>query len=416
MPKFIKEPVTQRQIDKWRRDSQRDGTRHASRAVGGVKYLYWSWENTEKTQKEYWEFKYPSRTKPGKRQKMGLGACRDVSLADARELARGHLSAFNHGRDPVTERTAQARQRAEQAVKQRTFADFAPEAIAIHTRGLRNEKNIAQWQNTIRDYCMSHIGLLYVSEIGVQHVLSILTQNVTHRRTGAVGPFWEVMNPTATKVRERLERILETWASMPPTNDDYRNPAELKRLQPLLPRVKHKPEHHDSLDYRECPEMFAWLQKSDTTAARCLQMIMLHVGRLEETAKLPWTELDFDLKQWVLPADRSKSQNEHVEPLSDQAIELLSSCEEEHAHVWKKNGISETALRKLHNESGFFGTRHGFRTSFRTWGAEQGYPEHLLELCIAHTQDQLTRAYQRSDLRERRREIMQSWADFLTGK
>ena len=74
MPKFIKEPLTQRQIDKWRRDCLSDRIRHASRAVGGVKYLYWTWENTEKTQKEFWEFKYPSRIKPGKRQKMGLGA------------------------------------------------------------------------------------------------------------------------------------------------------------------------------------------------------------------------------------------------------------------------------------------------------------------------------------------------------
>lgn len=416
MPKFIKEPVTQRQIDKWRRDSLRDGTRHASRAVGGVKYLYWSWENTERTQKEFWEFKYPSRIRPGKRQKMGLGACRDVTLADARELARRHLSVLNLGGDPVTERRAKARQEAEHAVKQRKFTDFVPEAIAIHTKGLRNAKNKAQWQNTIKDYCLPHIGDLYVSEIGVQHMTAILTQRVTHRSTGAAGPFWEVKNPTATKVRERMERILETWASMPPTNDDYRNPAELKRLQPMLPRIKHKPKHHPSLDYRECPKMFDWLRKSDTAAARCMQMIMLHIGRLEETAKLPWSELDFELKQWTLPPERTKSENEHVEPLSDQAIELLRSCEERHEHVWKKKGISETALRKLHNNSGFPGTRHGFRASFRTWGAEQAYPEHLLELCIAHTKDQLTRAYQRSDLRELRRKIMQHWADYLTGR
>ncbi len=416
MPKFIKEPVTQRQIDKWRRDALRDGTRYASKAVGAGKYLYWNWESTQNTQKEFWEFKYPSPTKPGKRQKMGLGACRDVSLADARELARRHLSVLNLGGDPAREKREKARQDAERAVKEVTFEDFAPEAIAIHTKGLRNSKNVSQWQNTIKDYCLPHIGQLYVSEIGVQHINAILTQQIKHRRSGVTGSFWEVMNPTATKVRERLERILETWASMPPTTDDYRNPAELRRLQPLLPRVNHKPEHFQSLDYRECPEMFAWLQQRDTPAARCLRMLMLHVGRLEETAKLPWSELDFDLKQWTLPPHRTKSQNEHVEPLSDQAIELLSSCDRRHEHVWKSGGISETALRKLHNESGFFGTRHGFRTSFRTWGAEQGYPEHLLELCIAHTQDQLTRAYQRSDLRKRRREIMQRWADHITGE
>ena len=161
--------------------------------------------------------------------------------------------------------------------------------------------------------------------------------------------------------------------------------------------------------------MFAWLKQGDTAAAKCLQMIMLHVGRLEETAKLPWSEVDLDLRQWTLPPDRTKSDSEHVEPLSSQAIELLRTCTGQHDHVWKKGGISETALRRLHKESGFFGTRHGFRTSFRTWGAEQGYPEHLLELCIAHTQDQLIRAYQRSDLRQQRRVIMQEWADYLTG-
>jgi hypothetical protein len=104
MPKFIKEPVTQRQIDKWRRDALRDGTRYASKAVGAGKYLYWNWESTQNTQKEFWEFKYPSPTKPGKRQKMGLGACRDVSLADARELARRHLSVLNLGGDPAREK------------------------------------------------------------------------------------------------------------------------------------------------------------------------------------------------------------------------------------------------------------------------------------------------------------------------
>lgn len=135
-------------------------------------------------------------------------------------------------------------------------------------------------------------------------------------------------------------------------------------------------------------------------------MIMLHVGRHEETAKPARSEVDFDLRQWTLPPDRTKSDNEHVEPLTSQAIELLHTCAVRHDHVWKKGGISETASRKLHKESGFFGTRHGFRTSFRTRGEEQGYPEHLLELCIAHTQDRLIRAYQRRDPREQRSVIM----------
>ena len=141
---------------------------------------------------------------------------------------------------------------------------------------------------------------------------------------------------------------------------------------------------------------------------------MLHIGRVGEVGYMRWDELDLSEGIWTVPAERMKNRKPFVEPLTIQALSLIQSLPRIDDLVFKEKGVSEAALRKLHLKSGFPGTRHGFRSTFTDFILEKtSYPEYLVKLCKSHSKTALEEAYQRSDLREKRREVMQIWANYL---
>jgi len=415
MPRRTPE-LTQRGIVAMRREFQRSGQKAAAKAVGGCKYLYWCYEVRDSWTSEWWEFKYPHPFVPGKRQKMGLGSCSDVTLADARNIARSHLSHLNRGLDPVTEQHNKRLRVEAEAVKYQRFRDFAHKSLERKTATLE-PKGAAQYFAKFEQYVYPIIGKSYVHLVDVNDIASVLLQKTTNAATGETGPFWVVTHEYASRLRASIEDVLKHWASMPPQTAGYLNPASKKNgLETMLPAVKKKVNHHRWLHWRRVPEMFAWLNTQDSDASECLQLLILQSCRFNEVGKMRWDELDLLLRQWQLPAERMKARKAFIQPLTTQALGIIVGRKRVSDHVWKEGGLSEAALRKLIKRSGYDTTIHGFRASFRTWAADNRQKREIAELNLAHTQPALEKAYQHSLLLEERLEVQQMWADFVTGE
>ena len=365
-------------------------------AVGGVPYLYYRLKENTRS----WVFYYPYS---GKRKSMGLGSVRSVTLREARQRARIWLEVLNRGEDPIEVRGLKTKKSLEEESKRIPFKKFAEEALRIKTAPLTNTKSINQHFSTFRDYVYPAIGNRLVPDIETNDIYQVLE------------PIWQTKYPTASRVRERLEWVFDNWANRPPKTKAYENPAILKRnLDSLLPKVIHKPVHFKAISWKEVPEMYDAIRQMNFPSANALRIIMLHIGRVGEVGYMKWDELDFEERLWTVPAGRMKNRKDFVEPLTCQALELLSSLPRVGDFVFKENGVSETALRKLHSKSGFLGTRHGFRSTFTDFILEKtSFPEYLVKLCKSHSKTALEEAYQRSDLREKRREVMQLWANYL---
>jgi integrase len=226
-------------------------------------------------------------------------------------------------------------------------------------------------------------------------------------------------------VRGRIEAVL-SWAKV----RGYRqgeNPAQWRgHLDQLLPskRKIRRVEHHAALPYREIGTLIAKLRDETSIQARAVEFLILTATRRGETLGARWDEIDLDQRMWTIPAGRMKAAREHRVPLSARAIAILKEMANFHLNEFVfpgtkqgrslSRGTPETLLRRLNVDV----TSHGFRSSFRDWAAEvTNFPREAAELALAHAVgDSVERAYQRGDLFEKRRKLMDAWASFCARK
>ena len=232
-------------------------------------------------------------------------------------------------------------------------------------------------------------------------------------------PIWQDKTDTASRIRGRIEIILD-WAKF----REYRsgeNPARWRgHLQLALARPeKIAPhEHHAALPYTAIGELMADLRGRDSTSARCLEFLILTAARTGEVIGATWDEIDLAAKVWTVPANRMKSNREHRAPLSDRAITILrdmqSRRENDFVFPGRSGGLSNMSLLAMLRTAGRSVTAHGFRSTFRDWAAEQtNFPREVAEQALAHViGDEVEAAYRRGDLFEKRRRLMQAWAEF----
>jgi integrase len=426
MPKRVSEKTT-KELRALPRKLEAAGIAKKLVAVGGAKYLYCRCELPKDG--SVWlsfVFNYPHPV-TGSRVAMGLGSLDNISLRHAREEAIRLHGLLESGIDPLTARNDEKLRKLRDAVKLVRFRDYAPDALDRKTAGLKDVKSGPQHHSTFTDYVYPVIGKLQIPDIEVEDILQVMSQETTKvewkkNQEGIKvkqiisGSFWEVKHDNAKKVLDRIKWVLNDWRDMPPRTKGYENPADKNIIGTQLPAVRKEVIHHESLDYRDCPKMYEWLAEQDFPAAKTLMFLIIHAGRVSEITKMKWSEIDFEKGFWVCPANRMKNGKEFHEPLTQQSIELLTSLPRLGDFVWKEGGISGTALKACHERSGFLGTRHGFRASFGVFSEEvPKFDNNLIGLCMSHTKPQLEQAYQRSDLRERRREVMQTWATYLAG-
>jgi integrase len=360
--------------------------------------------------RKQWVFRYRLN---GARRDMGLGAAGKggVSLAHARVLAADARKHLAEGRDPLRERVnGQAAERAARA-KSRvpTFGVLADEVVSALEAGWRNPKHRAQWRMTLQTYCAPLRGRR-VDEIGTDDVVAVLK------------PIWLSKPETATRVRGRIEKVLD--AAMARGHRQTANPARWRgHLDHLLPaRPKISPRHHPAMPWQSVQSFVPALQAREGIAVRAVEFLLLTAARSGEVRSARWQEIDFAAKLWVIPGTRMKAGREHRVPLTERCIELLRFVRP----LARPDGLvfpgarpgrplSDMSLSAVlkRMELGEV-TPHGFRSSFRDWAGETTeFPREIVEAALAHVVGgPVERAYRRGDALERRRVVMEAWADF----
>ena len=334
----------------------------------------------------------------GKRSEIGLGSASLVSLAEAREQALENRKLARSGGDPL-----QAKREAKALP---TFEDAARKVHKIHEPTWRNKKHAAQFISTLETYTFPRMGRLKVSEVTTADVLAVLQ------------PIWLEKPETAKRVRQRIGTVMK-WAVANGWRQD--NPAEA--ISQALPKQKEPVKHRKSLPYNDVSRCLVAVRGSKAMDATklALELTILTACRSGEIRLAEWSEIDLAKAEWAIPAQRMKAGKEHRIPLSGRAVEVLKlakvSGNKSDLVFPSTTGkpLSDMTLSKLVKGLGYDVDVHGFRTSFKTWCQERtNTPREVSEAALAHTiQNKAEAAYARSDLFEKRRELMEHWADFL---
>lgn len=343
-----------------------------------------------------WVFMYTSN---GRRVELGLGSISTRSLKEARAEAALLRSSLARGLDPRAERS--------KSTAKPTFGEFADEYVEAMRPSWRNAKHAAQWSMTLTEYAKP-LRHLPIDAVTTEAILRTL------------GPIWKRTPETAERLRGRIENVLNAAKAKGLRAGE--NPASWKgHLDQLLPkRQRLSRGHHAALPFKDVPEFFNLLSGKAAMAACALQFLILTASRSGEVLGATWSEVDLERGLWVVPASRMKAGREHRVPLSEPAKKILRSLDaavqpEDHL-FWGKSPdrpLSNMAMSMLLRRMVPNVTVHGFRSSFRDWAAEvSAFPHEVCEMALAHTiPNKAEAAYRRGDLLEKRRELMEDWAD-----
>ena len=364
---------------------------------GGNLYL-----RVRDTETRAWVFRYKQA---GKVSELGLGAVASRTLAQARDLAGRMRTALADGKDPA------ALVKVRRDAKALTFEDCALALIESKRSGWRSAKHEQQWEATLRLYAFPVIGAKLSADISLADIKAILL------------PIWATKTETATRVRQRIEAVLD-YAAVHSDSQTRNNPARWKgTLDKVLPapRKVTQKTHFAAAPYADVPVIMAALRGKDCLSAYNLRFTILTAARSGESRGALWDEIDTHARTWLIPASRMKAARAHRVPLCDEAMGILAKMQQ-----WRQEGsdrvfpgergglLSDVAVNKTLHTIARGVTVHGFRSAFRQWGAETtAFPSAVLELALAHVnKDKVEEAYQRSDLFERRRELMTAWGRY----
>lgn len=393
----------------------------ARHADGGNLYLHVTGRDAAK-----WSLRFMLH---GKSREMGLGACDPEgkvgrTLAQARDDAEAARKVLRDGSDPVDQRKAEARAKAEASGRAQTFKAVAEMHITAHGEGWRNAKHRAQWTSSLETYAYPALGKMPVADIGTEHVLGVL-QQLVEEDNGKRVPLWNARPETASRLRGRIEAVLAYAAARGWRAGD--NPARWKgHLSAMLPaRAKvARVKHHAALPWQEISAFMPRLRALHATAARALEFAILTACRTGEVLGARWSEVDLEAAVWTVPAGRMKAQREHRVPLSTGALAVLDGMlplrpvdGDGYVFPGQKEGqplSSMAMLMLLRRMDRTDLTAHGFRSTFRDWAEEATSTPHAVsEAALAHTiGNKVEAAYRRGDLFQKRAALMQEWADY----
>jgi integrase len=334
---------------------------------------------------------------------MGLGGAGLVSLADARQLALQYRAIARNGGDPVEERRKERK-------TVPTFAEAARQVHADNEPTWKNPKHAQQWINTLETYAVPQIGNMQLDHIQSADVLRVLS------------PIWLEKPETARRVRQRLKTVFD-WAKASGfrTTD---NPMD--GIERGLPKQTAKVEHHAAMPFADVPAFVKGLQRKETNGLigrRAFELLILTATRTSEVLDAEWSEFDLNERLWTIPAGRMKMQREHRIPLPHRSVEIFEEMKAlgmQGNYVFPgtklKRPMSNMAFTMMLRRLDVPFTAHGFRSSFRDWVAETtDYPNEVAEMALAHSVgNKVEAAYRRGDMLERRRKLMDDWANYLS--
>lgn len=334
----------------------------------------------------------------GRRRDLGLGSLRDVSLKEAREKAAEARRATKAGEDPTNP-----------PKPPRTFSEASRGYVEAHAPGWRGRDTEAHWKRSLLTYAKP-LASLPVDQVTTEDVVKV------------VKPYWRSNPETGRKLRQRIEAVLDAEAAAGGRSGP--NPARLKgHLDKLLPKQSRRVQHRRAVHYDQAPAVMAALAQETVGSARAMEWTILTACRESMTLLATWGEIEGDV--WRLPADRMKDDEagDFVVPLSDQAVAVLHDMQigtpkpSDLIFPGAKPGrpMSDQTMDKLLAKMGVDATPHGFRSTFRDWaGDKTDHAWEVIEMALAHKVGSDTeRAYRRMTALEKRRRLMQDWADYV---
>jgi integrase len=360
-----------------------------------------------------WTLRFVS-PETGKRRDMGLGAYPEVGIVAARARAAEARQAIAGGKDPIAHRDA-LRAAAAASTEALTFERAARQVHQDRRDGWKNAKHADQWINTLRDYVFPAIGARPVASLSVADFADVLR------------PIWLEKAETASRVKQRCHAVMK-WCMARGLVQG--NPLDVvDHLLPPQPGKRERTTHQPSMPWRGIPNFVQLrLRGGATNVTRALlEFVILTAARSGEAREATWDEIDLETMVWTVPAARMKAKTTHRVPLSARAVEILQAQRKSLPDTTlvfpaPRGGVlSDMVLTKFlrdynapSSERGRVATAHGFRSSFRDWASESGYPRDLAERAIAHTiANQAEAAYHRTDLLDQRRGMMEAWSRFV---
>jgi integrase len=338
----------------------------------------------------------------GRRHDLGLGAYPDVTLAMARQKATDARRLILDGDDPIAKR---------RQAQPKTFKDAALELIESKRSGWKNAKHAAQWTSTLEAYVFPTLGPMQVTKIATADVV------------GALKPIWSQKPETANRVRQRIEAVLDYASALGIREGD--NPARWRgHLDNLLPKPTkvRAVQHHPALPHADISDFMDALSTRKGVSARALTFTILTAARSGETRGMTWAEVDLEGRVWTIPAQRMKAGKEHRVPLTQTVIAQLGPRGPDTELVFGSetkagkpiSDMSMTALLRRMEYDNI--TVHGFRSTFRDWAGETtSFPREVIEAALAHgIKNKAEAAYARSDLFDKRRDLMEAWTNVTT--
>ncbi len=356
----------------------------------------------------------------GKRREMGLGSVKLYNLAEARERARKYRQIAHAGKDPIAERDKEKAANAAELASRRTFRECAVEYIRLHEAQWRNAKFKKDWPASLESYVYPKMGDTDIRDISKEDVLK------------ALEPIWHTKTETATRVKSRIRMVLEWAAARGYCTPEPRLWVDVGASLPKASKIK-KVHHYPAAAYTDVPDIVEKINASSATRAikAAFVFTILTAARSGESRNATRDEIDLVRRTWTIPGPKMKNGREHRVPLSGAAVAILKSLPriegDERDLVFRKakglafSDMAFTALlRRLKIASttpGKIATMHGFRSSFRDWASEQtNTAPDIVEAALAHVRgDATVQAYARSDLFDKRRELMGKWARFVMG-
>ena len=417
MPKIAK-PLSDLQV--------RRITRVGWHAVGGVAGLLLQVRNPTNEGAQM-SRSWILRIKVGEqRQPIGLGSYPQVSLAVAREQAAKLALEAKQGVNLQAKKRALRSSLLSAAAKNKTFKECAQAFMDAHSSDYTSDKHRKQWPATLVTYAYPIIGNMLVSDIVMRDVRNVLEQE-TVVDVNTKGKLWYVKTETAKRLLGRIKTVLD-YATV----NEYRsgnNPAQWTgHLSTQLPSPKRlqKKEHHPAVPYQQVGDFMSKLRTNPSLSAKALEFLILTAVRSGSVRQAEWEEVDLDKALWTIPAEHTKARQEHRVPLQPQAIQLLKSIPKltgSNLIFPSRTGkaLSDMAFSQLmrgmreRGELTVEAVPHGFRSTFRDWAAEQtAYPDEIRKAASGHTVgDAIKEAYQRTDLLDKRRKLMNEWSRFL---
>ncbi|MCY4360820.1 MAG: tyrosine-type recombinase/integrase [Gammaproteobacteria bacterium] len=327
---------------------------------------------------------------------LGLGAFPFVGLAEARKMALENMMIVKSGRNPRAGIP--------------TFAEAAEIVIGIYAASWRDQRTEKQWRSSLRTYVMPKLAQKKINKITTHDVMSVLL------------PHWQTKRETMNRVRNRISAVAKWAIAEGHRTDDPAGPA----LTAALPKNSTPRKRHAALHFSEVAAAIEKVRGYEgyLILPYLFEFLVLTAARSGEVRGATWDEIDLDNAVWTVPAERMKSGREHRVPLCKRALAVLIGVS---LYVGKSGLVFPSPTGKVLTASRFSdllrkievgAVAHGFRSSFRQWAAERtNHPREVCELALAHVNDNATEAaYQRSDLFDRRRKLMDQWETYLAGE